>query len=293
MASRSPERRQRWRWCSTLIAVGVLGWAPSAAAQGAAEDDRAVRAAVTTIIRAWQRRDVDSMSAAYAPDADWTNAFGVQRHGRAQIRAFVERVFRAPQRAGVRQTVDSIVSVRFPAPTVAVVHEYGEQEGQQLSTGEPVGTRRTHWLLVLQKSEGAWLVVSHLVMDEHTDPGDPLIRAERELARATQARDSAGIERVLAAEFTPAPVTGSARSRAAWVRAALDAKSPVWAPPRILAVRISGAGGEVDVALSPAMPADSAAARASAAPAVETRALDVWALRDGRWQLVRRTPAAR
>jgi uncharacterized protein (TIGR02246 family) len=262
-------------------------------AQGTAEDDRAVRAVVTTIIHAWQSRDVDSMAAAYAPDADWTNAFGVQRHGRAQIRSFVERVFRNPQRAGVRQTVDSIVSVRFPAPTVAVVHEYGEQEGQQLSTGEPVGTRRTHWLLVLQKSEGSWLVASHLVMDEHTDPGDPLIRAEREFTRATQARDSAGLERVLAPEFVPASTTANVRTRAAWIHATVVANSPVSAPPRILGVRISGVAGEVDVALSPALPADSSATRGTAGSSAEIRALDVWALRDGRWQLVRRTPAAK
>jgi hypothetical protein len=154
------------------------------------------------------------MAAVYAPDADGTNAFGVQRHARAQIRSFVERVFRTPQRAGVRETVDSIVSVRFPAPTVDVAHQYGEQEGQQFATGEP-----------------------------------------------------AGLERVLAPEFLPASINEPVRSRAAWIHAALVVNSPASAVPPLLAVRINRVGGEVDVALSPVLSDDSAAARGGVAPA--------------------------
>lgn len=289
------------RWRRIIPAVIVLAMSGSArvAAQGTSDDDRMVRDVVLTIVRAWRDRDVNAMAAVYAPDAEWINAFGIQRRGREQIRAFVGRVLRSPQRDSVKPGVDSIISVRFPAPTVAIVHEYGEQDGQRFTTGATVGVRRTHWLLVLQKIEGAWLVVSHLVMDERGDPGDPLIRAERVLARAIQQHDTTALQLLVHPAFTvrPAEVTARSRDRAAWIRdAGTSAPSADTLLPRILSVQVQRTHGEVKLMLPvnrERLAAGRPAAAQSASPASTSEQnkvamVDSWIWEAERWQLIGR-----
>ncbi len=63
----------------------------------AADDNDAVTSVVERNIAAFRDFDAGRVSGTYADDADWTNAFGVRRRGRADIREFLTNLFARPQ----------------------------------------------------------------------------------------------------------------------------------------------------------------------------------------------------
>ena len=131
------------------------------------EDASVVRSIVSGVAGGWASGDAKAACSPYSQDAEWINAFGIERKGHDEICAFIGKVIRNKSRLAVHTTESEIRSVRFLGKNAAVVHAYGESEGQMTSDGlHPIGTRKTHWLLVLQKLKGQWLIVSHLVMDE-------------------------------------------------------------------------------------------------------------------------------
>jgi uncharacterized protein (TIGR02246 family) len=70
--------------------------------------------------RAWKAKDAKLAAQDYAHDADWTNAFGMKRKGRAEIEKFLAEVFTLPFVMAARSKVVE-QSVRFIKPDVALV----------------------------------------------------------------------------------------------------------------------------------------------------------------------------
>lgn len=133
------------------------------------------QAAVEQVIenwnKAWQTKDAKLAAQDYSNDADWTNAFGMKRTGRAEIEKFLTEVFSLPfVMAAQSKVVEQ--SVRFIKPDVAIVITRVERVGQRTQSGEALGTRQTSHLRVLVKSEGGWKIVSHLISDAR-DPERP------------------------------------------------------------------------------------------------------------------------
>jgi uncharacterized protein (TIGR02246 family) len=119
----------------------------------------------------WRTRDARRAAQDYSDDADWTNAFGMHRRGRAEIQALLTQVFALPfVMAAESQTVEQ--SVRFISSRVALVRTRVVREGQLTPSGEPMGARHTTHLRVLCKSGSAWQIVSHLISDAR-DTGRP------------------------------------------------------------------------------------------------------------------------
>jgi uncharacterized protein (TIGR02246 family) len=112
----------------------------------------------------WRTKDPSLATRDYSDDADWTNAFGMQRQGRAEIEALLAQVFALPfVMAASSQVVEQFM--RFLHDDVALVWTRVERTGQLKQSGEPLGIRNTSHLRVLVKSDGAWQIVSHLVSD--------------------------------------------------------------------------------------------------------------------------------
>ena len=136
---------------------------------GAAADDKdAVVSVVERNIAAFRDFDAGRASGTYADDADWTNAFGARRRGRADIREFLTNLFARPQFRARAQSGPSEMSVRFAGPDVAIVQTFAEIVGQR-GPNEELPPRKLHRLMVLTKNDGEWLIVSELVMDERQD----------------------------------------------------------------------------------------------------------------------------
>ena len=135
----------------------------------AADDKDAVTSVVERNIAAFRDFDAGRVSGTYADDADWTNAFGVRRRGRADIREFLTNLFARPQFRARAQSGPSEMSVRFAGPDVAIVQTFAEIVGQRGPNNEELPPRKLHRLMVLTKNAGEWLIVSELVMDERQD----------------------------------------------------------------------------------------------------------------------------
>src|SRR5438874_2047140 len=135
----------------------------------AADDKDAVTSVVERNIAAFRDFDAGRVSDTYADDADWTNAFGVRRRGRADIREFLTNLFARPQFRTRAQSGPSEMSVRFAGPDVAIVQTFAEIVGQRGPNNEELPPRKLHRLMVLTKNAGEWLIVSESVMDERQD----------------------------------------------------------------------------------------------------------------------------
>jgi uncharacterized protein (TIGR02246 family) len=150
----------------TVVGLWVVLLAGAGSAQGAAPagERAAIEAVVVNWNRGWQTKDARLAAQDYSDDADWTNAFGMTRKGRAEIEKFLTKVFALPDvMAGRGKTVGQ--SIRFLNPDMALVVTRVERTGQRTPSGEDLGTRRTSHLRVLSKTSGGWRIVSHLISD--------------------------------------------------------------------------------------------------------------------------------
>lgn len=155
-----------------LLAFLALS-APSVQSQSVASgtDSAAIMGALERWERAWEVHDPVLAARDYAADADWTNAFGMRRIGRANIQTLLTEVFSLPfVMAG--QTTYDYHDLRFLGPRTAILRSLALREGQQLPDGTVEATRRTNHLRVFVKRGESWEIVSHLIGDERT-PGKP------------------------------------------------------------------------------------------------------------------------
>jgi uncharacterized protein (TIGR02246 family) len=103
----------------------------------------------------------------FSADADWWNPFGVHLVGRSEIEKFLEKLFRRPGYRSGSNTSSIVFEIKFPAKDIAVTHGYEESAGQvDDDTGKKMAPRKSHYLDVLAKRDGQWLIVSEMIMDE-------------------------------------------------------------------------------------------------------------------------------
>jgi uncharacterized protein (TIGR02246 family) len=157
-----------------LVAVLAVAAAPlttgrtsahGAQSDGRAEDEAAIGRVLANWDRGWDAFDARLAAMDYADDADWLNAFGRKKKGRAELEAFLAELFVRPDMKAARFATTS-VSIRFVRPDVAVVRTDFEGVGQKTLRGEEMGKRVGHQIRILSKDGGRWVIVSHQIMDE-------------------------------------------------------------------------------------------------------------------------------
>jgi uncharacterized protein (TIGR02246 family) len=128
-------------------------------------DAAAIEATLQTVAEAFRARSTEGLGAAYAEDADWTNAFGTTLNGRAAIVDYLAGLFRDPKFTAGRLKGAPTVEVRQVRPDVVVARTYLEIEGQETLEGR-IPVRRNFSMKVLaREGDGAWRIVSDLYMD--------------------------------------------------------------------------------------------------------------------------------
>ncbi len=154
-----------------LISGTASGVAVAQNTGSVAVDSAAIMSAVENWERAWQVLDPELAVRDYAVDADWTNAFGMRRHGRDSIQTLVAEVFELPF-VVAGETTYEYHDLQFLTSSIALLRSRAIRVGQQLPSGEVEEPRRTNHLRVFVKRDGQWLIRSHLIGDERT-PGRP------------------------------------------------------------------------------------------------------------------------
>jgi uncharacterized protein (TIGR02246 family) len=115
----------------------------------------AIEARIAALVTAWNRHDAAAFAECFAPDADFTNVFGMPAQGRAAI---------AAAHAAIFQTVfsDSSVTVtqtriRLIRDDVAAVDARWEMRGARDAQGKPWPLRRGLMSMIATNENGAWL----------------------------------------------------------------------------------------------------------------------------------------
>ena len=112
----------------------------------------------------WNVKDYLLGAKWYAADADFTNAFGDKRKGKAAIESLLKEVFSLNfVMSGKSGTVEQ--SFRYLPDNTVIVRSEIERRGQAMPDGSPMPVRKTSHQRVFVKKEGAWLIVSHLISD--------------------------------------------------------------------------------------------------------------------------------
>jgi uncharacterized protein (TIGR02246 family) len=167
----SGETAMHCRWVVVLTFVGLAWcWVPAALSQETAPaDEVAVRAAITTELEAWAKFDAKQVAACHTENVTWQNPFGVRIHGRALMEKFLIDLFNRPGYRSATDTVPpKIIDVHILSPTTAVAWSEEKSAGQiDDVTGKPMAPRYSHYLEVLVKDKGAWLISDSMIMDEY------------------------------------------------------------------------------------------------------------------------------
>lgn len=156
----------------SLLPFAALLCPVSGSAQAiSSADSAAVFAAMDRWEEGWRTRDAAMASRDYSADADWTNAFGMRRLGRAAIHQVLREVFELPfVMAG--DTEYEYHDMMPLGSNVILLRSRAIRTGQQLPDGTVEEPRRTNHLRVFEGQSGTWLIVGHLIGDERT-PGEP------------------------------------------------------------------------------------------------------------------------
>jgi uncharacterized protein (TIGR02246 family) len=156
-------RRLKW---TVVVAFGLatLAVGHSGLAEPAA-DEAAIKQIIANWDQGWKVFDATLATRDYAPDADWTNAFGISKKGQPEIHKFLADLYKSP---GIRsrQSTPSVTTLKFIRPDVVAATSYRETVGQKTASGATYPTRKTHDLRVFVRNKTSWSIVSHLIMDE-------------------------------------------------------------------------------------------------------------------------------
>lgn len=150
---------------SAALLVPAQGTDKKESRKGTNQDEEAIKRAIANWDKGWKEFDARLATQDYAEDADWINAFGRARKGRAEIQRFFTDTFAAPEMRSRRST-PSTSSIRFVRPDVALISSSRETVGQKTASGGEYPTRKTHDLRVMVKDKGKWVIASHQIMDE-------------------------------------------------------------------------------------------------------------------------------
>lgn len=116
---------------------------------------------VTSIVKAfaesWNKHDMNEFAALFAPDAEFVNVVGLWWKGRAEIKAAHEFTHQTLFKNSLLTVTD--VSVRFPAPQIAIARSPWKLEGHVTPDGAPLPERNGVLLNVLRQEGGRWFII--------------------------------------------------------------------------------------------------------------------------------------
>jgi uncharacterized protein (TIGR02246 family) len=129
---------------------------PSTQIQGNPDDETAIRAVIADMTDGFNKHDAVASSRMYTPDADFTNAAGMQAKGSAAIERFLAAGFLSRLKNASQKTMN--VTIRFIRPDVAVVHVTNQISGFLTPDGATEAPHDEVSIRVFQKDNGIWRV---------------------------------------------------------------------------------------------------------------------------------------
>jgi len=147
----------------TTIALLLVCFAASCASTNTKADRKAVLATLDSWNQGWAEADAALAVQDYAEDVDWTNAFGDRYQGREALQDGLEFIFGLGFVMAGDSSANEYSDVRFLSPDIALMRSKLVRTGQKRSDGTLMDDRHINHLRVLQRREGQWRIVSHLI----------------------------------------------------------------------------------------------------------------------------------
>jgi uncharacterized protein (TIGR02246 family) len=148
-----------------LVVVATVGLVASrvSAVDMSQEERDAVLQTLDSWEEGWRTKDAALAARDYADDCDWTNAFGDRFQGKEALEDGLAFIFGLDFVMAGESEGNVIEDVAFLTPEVALVRSKLLRVGQETGTGEVMADRHVNHLRVLQKRDGRWVIVSHLI----------------------------------------------------------------------------------------------------------------------------------
>ena len=133
------------------------------------DDQQAIGKTLLTLLTGFRDRDAEAMQAVYSDDADWVNAFGTVKRGRAEIvdylrGLFADDNFNRGELAGPPET-----SFKVLTPEVVLVSAHLQVTGQGLVGGGTLDRDNFSLRALQRQDDGSWLIVSEMFQDANTE----------------------------------------------------------------------------------------------------------------------------
>ena len=141
-----------------IVVFALAAAMPMSAGGDAHDKDReSIARTVANFEDAWNRHDAHAFAMTFTEDADFTNVFGAQAQGRANIEAF-----HVPPFAGIfseSHQTGAIRSIRFLRPDLASVDVDWQMTGLKTPDGAARPPRKglLDWVMARQ-GDGSWLI---------------------------------------------------------------------------------------------------------------------------------------
>jgi uncharacterized protein (TIGR02246 family) len=153
-----------------FLFVAPLTGAP---AQSKADDaeSAAIKQVVTYFNESFNRHDAHATAMIFAEDADFTNMFGAQRHGRNEIEQRFTALFVGNLKSA--QRTDAVRNIRFLTPVVVSVDADSVISGSTAPDGSTLPPRKGLLILVMTKQSARWLISVFHEAEFPPTPGAP------------------------------------------------------------------------------------------------------------------------
>ncbi|MBS9462872.1 SgcJ/EcaC family oxidoreductase [Flagellimonas sp. 389] len=126
------------------------------------DDKQQIETIIKTIAQGWKERDVEKTVQHYDDKVDWTNAFGDRMQTKEELKTLLTEIY-GFEFVMKGKSVNQYNDIDFLTPEIAVVRSKTVVKGQEWSNGTAMKDRHNHHLMVFQKKNEEWKVISHLI----------------------------------------------------------------------------------------------------------------------------------
>ena len=143
---------------SLLIAIALI--APLAIAQirASASDKAAIKETATSFQEAWNRHDMQALSALVAEDVDFITVGGAWLKNRKEFEEHHARTHQVQFKESVLTIKES--HIKFIRPDIATAHVEWSMKGDRDPDGTPRQPRQGIFTWVVEKQSGKWLIIA-------------------------------------------------------------------------------------------------------------------------------------
>ena len=131
------------------------------------DDKQQIETIIKTIALGWKEKDVEKTTKHYDDNVDWTNAFGDRMQSKEELKVLLKEIY-SFDFVMKGKSESQYNDISFLTPKIAIIRSKTIVKGQEWGDGTKMKDRHNHHLMVLQKKDKEWKVISHLISQAWT-----------------------------------------------------------------------------------------------------------------------------